>query len=115
MNRLGQVIENRIDSNNILIRFRPFFSERNRINDRFHNEKFRKFMNITQILVFSNNQEYNNDSIVPIEGAFYGTPSDKSVFFNCFREEEPSIFDKIGDISDTEENYILKDNERKIK
>lgn len=85
-------------------------AERNRINDRFHNEKFRKFMNITQILVFSNNQEYNNDSIVPIEGAFYGTPSDKSVFFNCFREEEPSIFDKIGDISDTEENYILKDN-----
>ena len=85
-------------------------AERSRINDRFHNEKFRKFMNITQILVFSNNQEYNNDSIVPIEGAFYGTPSNKSVFFNCFREEEPAIFDKIGDISDSEENYILKDN-----
>jgi len=84
-------------------------AERDRINERFHNEKFRKFMNITQILVFSNNQEYNNDSIVPIEGAFYGTPSDKSVFFNCFREEEPSIFDKINDIDDTEENFILKD------
>ena len=38
-------------------------AERNRINDRFHNEKFRKFMNITQILVFSNNQEYNNDFV----------------------------------------------------
>lgn len=84
-------------------------AERDRINDRFHNEKYRKFMNITQLLVFSNNQEYNNDSIVPIEGAFYGTPSDKSVFFNCFREEEPSIFDKINDIDDSEENFILKD------
>lgn len=84
-------------------------AERDRINERFHNEKYRKFMNITQILVFSNNQEYNNDSIVPIEGAFYGTPSDKSVFFNCFREEEPSIFDKINDIDDSEENFILKD------
>ena len=85
-------------------------AERNRINDRFHNDKFRKFMNITQLLVFSNNQEYNNDSIVPIEGAFYGTPSNKEVFFNCFREEDTSIFDKVGDISETEENDILKDN-----
>lgn len=85
-------------------------AERKRINDRFHNEKFNKFMNITQILVFSNNQEYNNDSIVPIEGAFYGTPSNKSVFFNCFREEETSIYDKVGEISEDEENYILKDN-----
>lgn len=85
-------------------------AERKRINDRFHNDKFRKFMNITQILIFSNNQEYNNDSIVPIEGAFYGTPSNKNVFFNCFREEDPSLFDKICDISDSEENYILKDN-----
>lgn len=85
-------------------------AERKRINDRFHNDKFRKFMNITQILIFSNNQEYNNDSIVPIEGAFYGTPSNKNVFFNCFREEDPSLFDRISDISDSEENYILKDN-----
>ena len=85
-------------------------AERKRINDRFHNDKFRKFMNITQILIFSNNLEYNNDSIVPIEGAFYGTPSNKNVFFNCFREEDPSLFDRISDISDSEENYILKDN-----
>ena len=48
-------------------------AERNRINTRFKNGKFRRFVNITQILVFSNNQEYNDDSVVPIEGAFYGT------------------------------------------
>ena len=34
-------------------------AERNRINTRFKNRKFRRFVNITQVLVFSNNQEYN--------------------------------------------------------
>ena len=58
-------------------------AERKRINDRFKNKKFIKFVNLTQILVFSNNQEYNDDSVVPIEGAFYGTPSYTNVFFNC--------------------------------
>jgi len=38
-------------------------AERDRINDRFKNEKFRKFINITQLLVFSNNMEYE-DAVV---------------------------------------------------
>lgn len=85
-------------------------SERNRINDRFKNKKFKKFVNITQLLLFSNNQEYNEDSVVPIEGAFYGTTSYNNVFFNCFREEDSSIFSKIQDIDYSQENNILKDN-----
>lgn len=85
-------------------------AERNRINDRFKNKKFRKFVNITQLLLFSNNQEYNEDSGVPIEGAFYGTASYNNVFFNCFREEDTSIFSKIQDLDYNQENYILKDN-----
>ena len=85
-------------------------AERNRINDRFKNKKFRKFVNITQLLVFSNNQEYNEDSGVPIEGAFYGTPSYSNVFFNCFREEDDNIFSKINDIDFNKESAILKDN-----
>lgn len=85
-------------------------AERNRINTRFHNPKFRRFVNITQLLVFSNNQEYNNDSVVPIEGAFYGTPSYEKVFFNCFREENQTIFSKISEIDFNKENAILKDN-----
>lgn len=84
-------------------------AERNRINTRFKNRKFRRFVNITQILVFSNNQEYNDDSVVPIEGAFYGTPSYNSVFFNCFREEDGSILDNILEKDEDKENYILKD------
>lgn len=84
-------------------------AERNRINTRFKNKKYRRFVNITQLLVFSNNQEYNDDSVVPIEGAFYGTPSYKSVFFNCFREEDGSILDNIQEKDEDKENYILKD------
>ena len=85
-------------------------AERNRINDRFKNKKFKKFVNITQLLLFSNNQEYNEDSGVPIEGAFYGTTSYNNVFFNCFREEDTSIFSKIQDLDYVQENNILKDN-----
>lgn len=84
-------------------------AERNRINTRFKNRKFRRFVNITQILIFSNNQEYNDDSVVPIEGAFYGTPSYNSVFFNCFREEDDSILDNILEKDEDKENFILKD------
>lgn len=85
-------------------------AERNRINVRFKNQKFRKFINITQLLVFSNNQEYNEDSVVPIEGAFYGTTNYGNVFFNCFREEDQAIFSKLSEINIDEENFILKDN-----
>lgn len=84
-------------------------AERNRINFRFKNKKFIKFVNITQLLVFSNNQDYNEDSGVPIEGAFYGTTNYGDVFFNCFREEDISIFNKIEDLNHDKENFILKD------
>ena len=46
-------------------------AERDRINVRFKNKKFRKFINISQILVFTNNMEYDDEDIEPIQGAFY--------------------------------------------
>lgn len=85
-------------------------SERNRINYRFKNKKFIRFVNLTQLLIFSNNQEYNDDSVVPIEGAFYGTPSYGNVFFNCFREEDVPLLSKLNEIDFNKENEILKDN-----
>lgn len=84
-------------------------AERDRINKRFHNRKFRRFANLTQILVFSNNQNYNEDSVVPIEGAFYGTTSYEKVFFNCFREEKTELLTNISNIDNEKENFILKD------
>ena len=35
-------------------------AERDRMHSRFSNKAFRRFANITQIMVFSNNQEYDN-------------------------------------------------------
>lgn len=56
--------------------------------DRFPNKKFRRFINITQLMLFSNNMEYSaHNGINPIEGAFYCTGSRKKAFFNCFRED----------------------------
>ncbi|CAN5514097.1 hypothetical protein BH10BAC5_BH10BAC5_16780 [soil metagenome] len=40
-------------------------AERDRINVRFANKKFRKFINISQILVFSNNMEYDSPWYIP--------------------------------------------------
>lgn len=55
---------------------------------RFPNKKFRRFINITQLMIFSNNMEYDTlDGIVPIQGAFYCTGARNSSPFNCFREE----------------------------
>jgi type I restriction enzyme R subunit len=85
-------------------------AERNRINIRFKNPKFKKFMNITQLLVFSNNQEYDEESITPIQGAFYATPDPEQVTFNCFREEDNYIIHNLP-IEDSEiEKQILLDN-----
>lgn len=86
-------------------------AERDRINTRFKNKKFRKFINISQVLVFSNNMEYDIESIEPIQGAFYSTTSYTSANFNCFREEEKFDLSTLLPPEDTElENVVLKDN-----
>ena len=41
-------------------------AERDRINRRMRNSSFRRFINLTQLMIFSNNQEYDNDNRVPI-------------------------------------------------
>lgn len=84
-------------------------AERDRINTRFKNKKFRKFINISQVLVFSNNMEYDQDSIEPIQGAFYAPPSYADASFNCFREEDPDPVCVLKPEDDAIENFILKD------
>lgn len=86
-------------------------AERDRINARFQNKKFKKFINISQLLVFSNNMEYDTESIVPIQGAFYSTTSQGSASFNCFREEESLDLSQLLKPEDESvENLVLKDN-----
>ena len=64
-------------------------AESERMNkQRFPNKKFRRFINITQLMIFSNNMEYDTvGGITPIQGAFYCTAARKTAPFNCFREE----------------------------
>lgn len=69
--------------------FGGMVAESRRMNrERFPNKKFRRFINITQLMIFSNNMEYDSlGGIVPIQGAFYCTGARSSAPFNCFREE----------------------------
>ena len=67
-------------------------AESKRMNEiRFPNKKFRRFINITQLMIFSNNMEYDaKGGIVPIEGVFYCTAARNQAKFNCFREDNPA-------------------------
>jgi len=86
-------------------------AERKRINTRFQNKKFKRFVNITQLMVFSNNMEYDNESLQPIQGAFYASPSYHEPRFNYFREEENfDLSSLLKEEDDETENFVLKDN-----
>ena len=86
-------------------------AERNRIKRRFANPKFKRFVNITQLMMFSNNMEYNDDSPEPLEGAFYAATSYREPVFNYFREEGTLALDQLlRDVTSEEEDFVLKDN-----
>ena len=85
-------------------------AEHKRIQTRFENKKFRKFVNLTQLMVFSNNMEYDDSSPQPIEGAFYATASKGKPNFNYFREEDKFDLGQIlTELPDDIETFILKD------
>lgn len=86
-------------------------AERNRIITRSRSPRFRRFINITQLMVFSNNMEYEDGSPLPIEGAFYASPSYDAPSFNYFREEEAqNLAELLADEDDAVENEVLRDN-----
>ena len=86
-------------------------AEHKRIKVRFQNRKFRRFVNITQLMVFTNNMEYDSTQTQPIEGAFYASPSYDDPKFNYFREEEDlELTSFLKDEDDELENFILQDN-----
>lgn len=82
-------------------------AESERMNkQRFPNKKFRRFINITQFMIFSNNMEYDTlGGIVPLQGTFYCTAAREKAFFNCFREENPAG----QKVAPYNQNYPYKD------
>lgn len=91
-------------------------AESKRMNhERFPNRKFRRFINITQLMIFSNNMEYDTmGGIVPIQGAFYCTAARESAPFNCFREENPSNLPIAPFIKEYPYENIKQDDEKRI-
>lgn len=85
-------------------------AERERINRRMRNKAFRPFLNITQLMIFSNNQEYDNENRVPIQGAFYSCTSKTKAFFNVFREQDRDFVSKahLHPLEEGVEQRILK-------
>lgn len=77
-------------------------AEFDRTNTRFKNKAFRRFFNITQLMIYSNNQEYDNNNRVPIQGAFYCCTAKEKAFYNVFREQNKEFvtqypYKEIGD------------------
>lgn len=85
-------------------------AEHTRMNKRFAKQVFRRFANITQIMVFSNNMEYDDNDVEPIEGAFYASSSYEKLFFNRFREEDSTIHSSVCPVDPGIEEIILMDN-----
>lgn len=85
--------------------------ERRRMDTRLRNPKFRRFINITQLMVFSNNMPYDDHSPEPLEGAFYASSSYGAVSLNYFREQEERDLGELLAPEDEEiEDLILADN-----
>lgn len=88
-------------------------AESKRMNQqRFPNKRFRSFINITQLMIFSNNMEYDTmGGIVPMQGAFYCTAAKESAPFNCFREENRSN----ADVAPYNRNYPYRPVDRSVE
>lgn len=85
-------------------------TERTRMERRFGNKIYRKFVGITQFTVFSNNNEYDDSDIEPIQGAFYASSSYARMFFSKFREQrEAELKSKMKPIDIEDEAFILAD------
>ena len=85
-------------------------AEIDRMKKRFENSKFRRYLNITQIMVFSNDMEYDDQLT---QGAYYATIGRHNTCYNCFREDGQTSFPVLqhfDSLSYKTERMILSDN-----
>ncbi|MGH8147001.1 MAG: type I restriction endonuclease subunit R, partial [Rhodanobacteraceae bacterium] len=84
--------------------------ERARMTRRHANPKFRHFFNLLQLMVFSNNMEYDDGQFEPVQGAFYAASTYGEAHFNYFREERAAeLAPTLGRLDDAIEDAILTD------
>ncbi|EOA07066.1 Type I restriction modification system endonuclease (R) subunit, HsdR [Mycoplasma yeatsii 13926] len=89
-------------------------AEHERMLYRIQNKKFKKFLQLTQLYIFSNNMEYSSENgIKPTQGAFYGTVSENNIFFNSFREDKING-DELGFYKNFDYDIVDEKQEEKI-
>lgn len=86
-------------------------AERDRMNKRLANRKFRRFFNEFQLYMFSNNMEYEDGDANHLIGAYYTTGSKGKLRYNHFYEQKKSeVVEEVKEIDEAVEDFILKDN-----
>jgi type I restriction enzyme R subunit len=84
-------------------------AERKRIDVRLKNKNFKKIINLTQIMMFSNNMEYDDTEPSALQGAFYSSTATDKARFNFMREEIYKYEDSALYPQDPDIDFILKD------
>ncbi|MDT2659247.1 type I restriction endonuclease [Enterococcus hulanensis] len=87
-------------------------SESKRTVTRLQKKAFRRFNNITQLMIFSDNMPYDSTSD-QLQGAYYTTSSLNTLMFNSFKEQEASIFN-VAPLEDAKVDYMLKDLNKQV-
>lgn len=88
-------------------------AETERMKVRFKTAAFRRYLNITQIMVFSNDMEYAEENRPPEQGAYYATIGKRDTKYSTFREDNQHSFPiKLypHEVSKISEELMLKDN-----
>lgn len=83
-------------------------AEDKRMDYRLSNKNFRSFLNMFQVMVFSNNLPYSDEANIPFQGAFYATTAEKTLFLNRFKEERNDEL-HITPINEQIQDFIFKD------
>ncbi len=85
-------------------------SEYGRMVRRARNPEFRRFINETQIMVFSDNGNRNQDGAASAGGAFYATTAYEELLFQPAGEETAGFYEDLPPVSPEAAEGILRDN-----
>lgn len=79
-----------------------------RMKKRMRDKDCNHFFNMFQVLGFTNNQPYNDEERIKLQGSFYTTPNGNGTTYNLFREEQEIPVNEY--LEDEFIDYVLNDN-----